>query len=247
MTPTAYLLLCCATIFLGQADPRESVVAGREALDRSIWQYPWYDSETDGVRPIEVSEPWYEKWDWLWDWLEDLFSFDGSGSTSWLKWLIWFAIAALLAVLTYLLLRTFLGRERGQSGSAGDTAESDTADDRRRTEALPAPVRRRRSDLLAEAGRCYQEGNFSEAIIYLFSYQLVQLDKHQLVRLARGKTNRQYLRELGRPATLRRLFAHTMVVFEDAFFGSYAIDRDRFEAVWSRMAEFQELMTEGAA
>ena len=34
-------------------------------------------------------------------------------------------------------------------------------------------------------------------MIYLFSHQLVQLDRHQIIRLAKGKTNRQYLREVG--------------------------------------------------
>ena len=54
-----------------------------------------------------------------------------------------------------------------------------------------------RLDLLAEARRHYQAGNYGAAIVYLFSFQLVQLDQRQIIRLAKGKTNRQYLREVG--------------------------------------------------
>ncbi len=77
-----------------------------------------------------------------------------------------------------------------------------------------------RLDLLAEARRHYQAGNYGAAIVYLFSFQLVQLDKRQIIRLAKGKTNRQYLREVGPRAALLRLVEQTMVAFEDVFFGN---------------------------
>ena len=58
--------------FSNNADP--AVEAGRDALDEWWWrEYPWYDEAADGVRPIDVSEPWYMSlnfWDdWSWpDW-----------------------------------------------------------------------------------------------------------------------------------------------------------------------------------
>ena len=74
-----------------------------------------------------------------------------------------------------------------------------------RVEALPFHVRAASGDFLAEARRLYDAGHYSEAIVYLFSYQLVQLDKHHVIRLAKGKTNRQYVRETRqRPAAGRR-------------------------------------------
>ena len=43
----------------------------------------------------------------------------------------------------------------------------------------------------------YQKaGDFAQATIFLFAHMLVELDRHQLIRLARGKTNRQYLMDL---------------------------------------------------
>ena len=64
----------------------------------------------------------------------------------------------------------------------------------------------------------HQLGNYGEAIIYLFSYQLVRLDRSQLIRLAKGKTNRQYLGELQSASPLKRMLAQSMSSFEDVFF-----------------------------
>jgi hypothetical protein len=102
-------------------------------------------------------------------------------------------------------------------------------------------------DLLAEARRAYEQGNFGEAIIYLFSHQLLQMDRRHLIRLTKGKTNRQYLREIGPRRTLRQLFEQTMVAFEDVFFGAHVLGRDRFEACWSQLNRFDQLVEEGAA
>ena len=127
-----------------------------------------------------------------------------------------------------------------------------------------------RGNLLDEARRHWQEGDFAQAIIYLFSFQLVHLDKQQIIRLNKGKTNRQYLREIGHGAAawatlaaapqveppapvfpqlrgrLQGLVEQTMFVFEDVFFGNRALERARFEACWSRVDEFQSLRREGS-
>jgi hypothetical protein len=105
-------------------------------------------------------------------------------------------------------------------------------------ESLPFQVRRPQTGLLAEARRRYEQGDYGGAIIYLFSYQLVQLDKHQLIYLAKGKTNRQYLRELAPLPRLFEILEETMIAFEDVFFGKYRLDKDRFESCWRGMDEF---------
>jgi len=251
MTVAAYCLLCAQTALSGVADREESVAAGREALDRWIWEYPWYDSQTDGLRRVEVSEPWWLRWEWILDWLGDVFSFGGLwgglAAMSWLEWTAWSLIVVLLVVLVYLMVRVWRKRAGGEAAPEAEAEEPETVDQKRRIEALPAAVGRRRADLLTAARQYYQEGNYAEAIIYLFSHQLVELDKSQLIRLARGKTNRQYLRELGRRLVLRGLLERTMVAFEEVFFGNYAIDRARFESAWLRLGEFEALVAEGAA
>ena len=256
MTGTAYLLLACLTV-ASPADSGQSVEAGRKALDRWVWDYPWYDSQTDGVRRARVSQPWYVRWEWLVDAMRDfferlegLFSFrgGGTGSTSWSwgRWVVLTILVALLILLAYLAIRIWRARAQGSSGAAAKAEASDKIEEKRRVEALPAGVGRKRGDLLDAARECYQQGQYREAIVYLFSYQLVRLDKNQLIRLAKGKTNRQYLRELGRRLTLRRLLEQTMVAFEEVFFGNYAIDRARFESVWSRLNDFESLVAGGS-
>ena len=85
----------------------------------------------------------------------------------------------------------------------------------------------------------WNEGRFGEAILCLFGYQLVELDKHQRIRLAKGKTNRQYLREMGSGGRLRRIVEQTMVAFEDFFFRVCLLD---YEALIPAMTALKKLM-----
>jgi hypothetical protein len=146
------------------------------------------------------------------------------------------ALSIALAVVITLMFKTFVSRR----GSRDDRTEGTTgaASQIDRLEQLPVNLRRSRSDLLGEARRHYQAGEYNEAIIYLYSYFLVELDKAQRIRLLRGKTNRQYLRELRDAPELRSLTARAMVAFEDVFFGGHDLSRAGFEACYSRLDEF---------
>jgi hypothetical protein len=206
----------------------DPVVTGRDALNH--WNgYPWYDAKTDGLRRVEVSQPWDPNWDWS-------FHFPASM----LQWAAWIVIGLLLALAAYLLIRAFLRRDRTEGKS-----EEDLVGNAARVESLPLPVDARHLDLLAEARRCRQQGDFAQAIIFLFSHQLLQLDKHGRIYLARGKTNRQYLREIHPWPALGKLIEQTMQVFEDVFFGHHPIEQPTFEACWSRLEEFEELVGSG--
>ena len=213
----------------GDPTPDESVVAGREALDHWWGGYPWYDAATDGVRRLELKarRDSSSSWDWP-DW-------DLGGP---LELLAWSMLILVLVVAVVMLIRALA------SGEADSEDNAAHAGDGRRIEALPFPLRKDRTDLLAEARRYYNQGDFGQAIVYLFSFQLVQLDRRQIIRLTKGKTNRQYLREVGLRQTLRALVQQTMVAFEDVFFGNHPLDRTRFESCWSRLDEFQTLVAQ---
>lgn len=227
--------IAAACLMLADPPPAETdaaVSSGRQALDRSWGRtYPWYDATNDSIRRIDVrprrtfSAP---------PWLYTLF-----------EWVAWIGVAAILAGLAYFLIRAYLVRRRQRKPGAIGTDDDHRQDERRLVEALPAGASRDPSDLLGEAARHYQNGNYREAIICLFSHELVELDKYNLIRLAKGKTNRQYVRELGRRATLRDLVRQTMIAFEDVFFGNIDIDRFRFERCWDRLEEFEELVGRG--
>jgi hypothetical protein len=247
-------LLTLIPAVVSAADPQQSVESGRESLDHWL-RYPWYDSATDGVERVDVTPPY--SWDWLWNWIPELFkgwswnwapfSSGFSWPTTLLGWIAWTLIAALFAALVWLLYRAWRRWAGEPDGTEEEgQAEEEEKDDRRRVEALPFPVQRRQGDLLEEARRCYDEGNYAEAIVYLFSHQLVQLDKHRLIRLAKGKTNRQYLREVSPRRPIARLLEHSMLVFEDVFFGNRPLDRSRFEGCWSRLDQFERLLAEAA-
>src|SRR5207253_2223269 len=147
------------------------------------------------------------------------------------------ALVLLLGLIAYLIATSFLKEEVSEFASVRKVIESRRDADR--VEALPFHVRAATGDFLAEASRLYQAGKYSEAIIYLFSFELVELDRHHVIRLAKGKTNRQYVREArGRPL-LRAVLETTMVAFEEAFFGNKTLPRELFERSWTRVNEFR--------
>jgi hypothetical protein len=233
MISAATLLAACLSAPLAVGDPSTSVEQAGQALAHR-GEYPWYDRSADDLRPLKVSPPprppsWNLS---IGPWLYTL-----------LQWLAWTALAVMLVVVAWLLYRA--GRSIDPSGPAAEARTDKADEEKRRIEALSLPVREKPADFLAEAARCYQAGNYRDAIIYLFGHQLLELDRHQLIRMTKGKTNRQYLGEIGRLAGLRRLLEQTMVVFEDVFFGNYPLDRNRFEACWSQQERFDTLVQEG--
>jgi hypothetical protein len=154
-----------------------------------------------------------------------------------LQWTGITVLVVLLGLLAYLIAASFLKDEVSESTTVRKVVESRRDADR--VESLPFHVRAATSDFLAEASRLYQAGKYSEAIIYLFSYELVELDKYHVIRLKKGKTNRQYVRETrGRPL-LRSVLEGTMIAFEDAFFGNKTLSRETFERCWNRVNEFR--------
>ncbi len=182
----------------------DGVQAAQNALENAA-RFPWYDRGRDRLEPvvIEQEKPLLQSSDWVWKKRSSRTSSRHSAWEAFWRWMqygVWFTLAALLAVLIYLWMKAVVRHE------SGETAAWDEEDRRRHEsdsiEQLPFQVKRPQANLLEEARRHYQQGNYRDAIIYLFSYQLVQLDRHQRIHLAKGKTNRQYLFEIGAAAHL---------------------------------------------
>lgn len=207
------------------AEAPGSVDAGHEAFEQG--RYTWYDAERDTLRPLTLPPtPATRK----------PLEFDGE----FLRYLAWGILTVTLVALVAFIVYTVRNRTRRQV----DPKKAAAPAHRAAVESLPFMTDRSRGDLLGEARRHYQEGNYSEAIIYLFSYQLVELDRFAMIRLAKGKTNRQYLRELGKSPPLRPPLELTMTAFEDVFFGRRALDRAGFEACWSQLPLFEQLVSQ---
>jgi hypothetical protein len=144
-------------------------------------------------------------------------------------------LVVLIVVIAVLIVMAFLKTEITESRGSKLVETSRDVD---KVQALPFQLRKPAGDFLAEARRLYEAGNFSEAVIYLYSHLLMQLDQHHVIRLAKGKTNRQYLRETRTRPLLRDILDCTMVAFEDVFFGHHELPRKRFEECWQRVDEF---------
>jgi Domain of unknown function (DUF4129) len=220
-----------------------AVAAGKGALSGAA-RFPWYDRSRDEVRRLNLaprgnadSRNRGSQWT------------DTSATTSTpgrmaslgafgyvLQWVGLTVLVLVLGLIAYLVATTFLQDEVSEGASLRKLVES--ARDVDRVEALPFQIRKPTGDFLSEARRLYEAGYYSEAIIYLFSYQLVQLDRRHLIRLAKGKTNRQYVREVRQRPTVRSILERTMFAFEDAFFGRKTLSRERFESCWQRLDEF---------
>ncbi len=101
-------------------------------------------------------------------------------------------------------------------------------------------------NLLAQIRDRRATGKLDAAIVLLYGYELLRLDKAQLLRILRGKTNRQYVRELRNSPRLQQLLGDTMFAFEDSFFGGRTISADRLDACLDRLDEFHSLIEASA-
>lgn len=157
-----------------------------------------------------------------------------------LEVVIWIILAlGCIWLLVYAL--QFLQNRNSQSADVVRGGHDDEAIQMQKLAELPfAADASRRGNLLDAARDMYQQGNFERAIVYLFGYQLLQLDRHQRIRLWKGKTNRQYLREVRQDAWISALLAETIDAFELVFFGHHTISREQFESCWKRMDKFHE-------
>jgi len=248
----ALVLLFTPPTCAQQVSDTQAVEAGREALDGSV-TFPWYDSKSDGIQRLDVAPPKDFKnrgstWErrikpkktrtspsmpqWFWTMLEVLG---------------WTLLVMALVAVGYFLIRAFLIAESGHASGEAVTEGKLGSGDVDRVESLPFQLKAPQTDLLSEARRHYEAGNYKDAIVYLYSYQLVELDKHQLIRLSKGKTNRQYLREVRRRGDLFGLLRATMLAFEDVFFGNHALDRGRFESCWSGLDAFHQSLEQATA
>jgi len=225
-----WLSLTVATCMAAESPaPEAAIEQGREALLEN--SYPWYDAETGVLKPPAPSrDPMFDL-----AWLAAVFRFLG-----------WSALVLLLVAIAVMLVTAFLRREVRRA-AVGATDKSKTMVlSSERIEALPVDAQTAITDLLAAARQSYQRGDLARAIVLLFSHQLVELDRHQLLRLTKGKTNRQYLREVRRQGSaagaLVPLVERTMLLFEQAFFGNYPPSPEQFQSCWSRVEEFQSLL-----
>jgi len=236
------------------------------AQQSEIQQWPrWVDPTNGQVRPMADAHPgtqlqsgavaegrltaeatptfdgsqWdFSLWQWLSDWLGQwIASLQGFLSSGWAVYLLLLLAILFLAVILYLVSRMDWGRRLWVNRAA---------ELRRRRpvtkEELPFELEAAHltvDGLWGEAVRAKQQGDFRRALMFLYSYLLIELDARQLIRLRRGKTNRSYCQELRLVGSVYPTFTATMEAFERTFFGRYDMESRVVEDLFSQVGRLE--------
>jgi hypothetical protein len=247
---TIYLL---SSLSFGQTDDR--VQAGKKALE-ALGRNSWYDPDSDDYRVPDALQPSdaagrTSKWE---GGNRSNFTSNpnpgGNQLTTWWGSFLQYAgpvivygglglaiIAIIVIAIYYIAPEAFVLRKKRSQAINSKQLDMEKLSD------LPFTVEMKRSDdPLSEVQRCMQQGDFDRAMIYLFAYELLQLDSNRFITIQRGKTNRVYLRELRQHPALKSILESTILGFEDVFFGRYRISQDRFMIDWKRVEEFHRYL-----
>ena len=265
------LVLCLSLLVADQeAAGQEGGSTDDEATSQIVEAFngvdslPWYDYDNDGVRPVDVAprlddtvnrqSRWIPKSKkttpkqttnpgtagtpparGFWSALASLFT----GVVGW----------ALLGVVVFLVaLGLVLAIVRMEGADVETTTDGQqqlipTNEEIAKLEDLPIEIRKGTGNLLERADQLRSAGKLAEALVYLFSHRLLQLDRAHAIRLARGKTNRQYLRELRNRPDLRNIMQDTVLAFERSYFGRHEVTQQQYDALRSEQQALDSLVT----
>lgn len=218
-----------------------SVTAAREVL-RAQRGWPWYDADRDALRRITVApneEDQRRRSRWATESDKEAVEREAAPVSFFAKLmqiLAWTLLGAILVALMWLLV--WAARRLDTYRLARGETIQRAAIGPERAEDLPMALPPTDQDLLAAARASYAAGDYNMAIIYAYAHQLVELDSRHAIQLRKGKTNRQYLRELRAWPRLRELLRETIRAFESVFFGQHTLSRLQFERCWERLDEF---------
>jgi hypothetical protein len=229
------------------AGPVDSTERSRGGVQHALraGSYPWYDRDTDRLRPIwPPRRPWVK---WLGDRIEKLFkSIDG-----WLRRFRFGRLPGLGAageslgtmLLMAVLVMFFAGlvvlwARHNRIAAAGSGAQSRLGKIARLAD-LPEGVHAEGEDPWELARRRRASGDYSGAIVSLFAHQLISLAQLGMIRLGPGRTGRQYVRGLRDPELLDPV-RETLVLFEDVYYGRRVPAAEAFERVWRKAQAFED-------
>jgi len=212
-----------------------AIRAGKESLGQGTLekQFPWYSPTTDDACFVpfpKEREPWAET---------------PEMNLSFLALLIRIGLFILVTLILIPIIYFLVLAIMKLYGYEWNTRRKQEAKERqRRIETLPEEARDVYDDLLGAAEKAFQAGDYHRALIYYFSYQLVFLDQSGLIRMQRGKTNHEYLRELFRTTDVKPFYERTMHLFETVYYGEHEMIPDRFLVVWNERNLMQNAVLE---
>lgn len=240
------LMWLCLLPGLSAADTDVDRSPAADALGDTIW----FDAEQDVVIAVEVKPQEDDSLNRDSRWLPQakrvrvpdaptatgggLF---GTGLTilNLLGWLLLVALVASAAILiAFALSKSDFDSVVRPGARASRREEGPDEQTLERIKHLPPELRRTDVNLRNESVRLMGQQEYDQAVILLYAHQLLLLDRAQLLRLHRGKTNRRYVREtrsIDRESS-ERLEA-TVQAFERSYFGRHSISADEFTRLWA--------------
>ncbi len=263
MNRFAIILVVCGSLLLTANAAIASLPWPVDDLSRALQKhdYPWYDSDTDQLKPLESkpeSTPFTSDRNRVEIGIQKrkpttptnqgagggtgstgLTMFDGFSLTPLFIGLLALVIVAALLFLIY----NFLGIESAEDDGSGAKRKKLLSES---IEQLPFDLQVTDGDFRGMAQQAYQAGDLRRAIIFLYSHVLVTLDQSARIELRKGKTNRQYLKEVWDDPKLSSYFKSVMLPFESAFFGDHDPLPDQFEKCWSNLDQFHTHLTVSA-
>lgn len=257
LTPLFLFCLLCVPIILvdvGSTFSLAKATASEQSQDMSVLRRStdasWYTADKDELvaaipysrdnidvsdRDKSVKNPVANnptQWTGFSSFFDGLFEFVVG---AWLYIVLIIVVLVLGFVVAYVLMNMEgNGVFRRTKEMGASTAERDQA----KITDLPFEIEQSTLGLLEQAGVFRSRGEFSKAIVYLFSHVLVELDAAGHIRLARGKTNRIYLKELKSRESERKFTSYLVRWFEHVFFGKHEMDPEVFEKIWNQLPAF---------
>lgn len=152
--------------------------------------------------------------------------------------LVWIAGTVMAVLIIALLVYGFLKLESDDGAAGGEDSKKRKRRIRDHIKHLPFEIEEQDGDFETFAEKSFRNGDYSNAVIYLFADLLVAMSESGVVRLQRGKTNRQYLNEIWDHGEIRPYYRKIMTAFEDAFFGKHEIEKSRAEECFSERPAF---------
>jgi hypothetical protein len=224
------ILICFIAIPFGDRSLSYSADQPGESAKTALRKkgFPWYDATKDGYKSLKPNKP------------ADLPEYRvPKVSIPFIQILLWIVLGIIVALMLAALVQWL--RNNVSPPVKETVAAPVAAVSVEQLEALPQSTRGVR-DLLGEADRLAGIGAYGQAMTFYHSWQLTQLDRHGMIELQKGKTNRQYIVEIKRSSPeLVGLFRNSIRLFEDAFFGHLEITREAFEEVWKQRTQFERV------
>jgi hypothetical protein len=216
------------------APDSESIAYSPKQLSRSD-----VSDRHDSIRRERASRAFWDSWGngTQGGWLSDLFS----GIFAIWRVLLIVALIFLLSLGAYLFVRS-TRRSQGGIRKRSMVGQDNVEEQKAKILDLPFDLEQPEIGLKALAERYRHQGDYSKAMVFLFSYALVELDRFHCIRLARGKTNGIYLRELRQQPMLQPFLREIILLFESAYFGRHEISQAEFEEVWSKLSPFETML-----